>query len=92
MKVWADSDHEIELRDRFYYMFRDTSYAGIKPNLEFLTEKELLEDFTDPFIETASLPHGSTNSTSLSSVLFYMRQISKLFQKSLLKNGKEKWG
>ncbi len=87
MKVWADPDHEIELRDRFYYMFRDTGYAGIKPSLEFLTKEELLEDFTDPFIETASLPHGSTNSTLFKLGSFLYATDFKTFPEELI----EKW-
>lgn len=87
MKVWADPDHEIELRDRFYYMFRDTGYTGIKPSLRFLTEEELLEDFHEPILERASLSHGSTNSTLFKLGSFLYVTDFKTFPENLI----EKW-
>lgn len=63
IKIFAAPEHKKEISDKFYYIFRDTGYLGLKPHLEFLSEKELKEDFKDIGIETASLPHGSTEST-----------------------------
>ena len=87
IKVWAHSEHEKELRSKFYYMFEDTGYMGLKPSLQFLSLDELKAEFSDVGIETETLPHGSAFTSLFKIGRFLYVTDFKVFSEDLI----EKW-
>ena len=87
IKVWASPPHAKEIREKFYYMFRNTGYSGLIPTLEFLELDEFSKELEDPGFETASLPHGSTESSVFKLGSFLYATDFKIFSDSLI----EKW-